>query len=335
MDFTKWPKAELHCHLDGSVRPATLLALAQDAQLEWGAWSVAELELTLRAGLPKESLEDYLRGFAYTIAVMQTAPALERMAYELVVDAAAESVWHLEARFCPLLGTQKSLSGEAVVEAALAGMHRGLAQTGRSAGLILCGLRNWAPETSLQIAKLAAQYKDKGVIGFDIAGPEHGFPARDHQAAFDFAHANGVNITVHAGEADGAWAVLEAVRDQHAQRVGHGTHMIEDAAVVDEIVRRRVTLEVCLQSNLETQSIPSIAAHPLRQLLARGVRVALSTDNRLMSKVLLSDELARAEQAFALTRDELRGLVRTSFQAAFLPAQDRARLWAAAEPLLI
>lgn len=335
MDFTKWPKAELHCHLDGSVRPATLLALAQQQHLEWGTWSVTELERVLRAGQPKESLEDYLRGFSYTIAVMQTESALERMAYELVVDAAAENVWHLEARFCPLLGTHKGLSPEAVVEAALSGMRRGLAETRRSAGLILCGLRNLAPKTSVQVAKLAVQYKDKGVIGFDIAGPEHGFPARDHQAAFDLAHAAGVNITVHAGEAEGAWAVLEAVRDQHAQRIGHGTHLIEDEAIVAEVVRREVTLEVCLQSNLETQSIPSIAAHPLRQFMVRGVRVCLSTDNRLMSKVLVSDELARAEKAFALTPAELRQLVRTSFEAAFIPAAERARLWREAEPLLV
>ncbi len=320
------PKAELHCHLDGSLRPETLLALGKKRHLAWAEVPLAVLEKTIRAGQPKESLEDYLQIFAYTLAVLQDAAAIEQVAYELGIDAAAENVRHLEVRFGPLLNTREGLAPEAVVEAALCGLQRAAQETSLSHGLILCGLRDAAPEMTVQVAELAKRFARDGVVAVDLAGPERGYPARLHQKAFDIAREAGLGITIHAGEAEGAWAVKEAIVQQHATRIGHGTHAIEDPALVDLLAEKKIALEVCLTSNLETKSIENIAAHPLRQLRAKGVRVTLNTDNRLISKVRLTDEFDRAAKAFALSDDEIRDIALAGFEAAFVSPEQRQRL---------
>lgn len=320
------PKVELHCHLDGSLRPSTVLELAREQNVDLGASSEAELRLRVQAGQIRTDLESYLVAFETTLSVMQTAPALQRVAYELVHDAAAENVVGLEIRFSPLLHQRDGLSFDEVVEAVWRGVCNATRETGTHAGLVLCGIRNMDPATTLAVADCAARFAGRGVVGIDLAGPEKGFPAAAHQAAFDEAHRARLGITVHAGEAEGAWAVRDAVEHQRATRVGHGTHAISDPSLIPLLVERQVTLEVCLKSNLETQSVASVADHPLRRLMALGVRVCLNTDNRLMSDERLVDEFGLAVNAFGLTRQELALLISHAIDACFLGDDAKADL---------
>lgn len=312
------PKVELHCHLDGSLRPSTVLELAREQNVDLGASSEAELRLRVQAGQIRTDLESYLVAFETTLSVMQTAPGLERVAYELVHDASAENVLGLEIRFSPLLHQRDGLSLDEVVEAVWRGVSTATRETRTHAGLVLCGIRNMDPATTLAVADCAVRFQGRGVVGIDLAGPEKGFPAAAHQAAFDQAHRARLGITVHAGEAEGAWAVRDAVEHQRATRVGHGTHAILDPSLIPLLVERQVTLEVCLKSNVETQSVASVAEHPLLRLMQQGVRVCLNTDNRLMSDERLVDELALAVEAFSLSREQILLLVQNAIDGSFL-----------------
>lgn len=325
-DIVALPKVELHCHLDGSVRPETLLELGRQLSLPWADHDVAHVKKLVRAGEIRDDLRTYLVAFGTTLSVLQSETALERAAYELVVDASAEGVAAIEVRYSPLLNQERGLSLDAVVEAVASGLARGERDTGTFTGQILCGIRDFDPGTTLAVAECAVRQRLRGVLGLDLAGPEHGHPAAGHQAAFALAARADLPVTVHAGEAEGAWAVREAVLTQRAKRVGHGTHAIEDPHVVELCAQRQVLLEVCLKSNLETRSIATIAAHPFRQLLAAGVPISLNTDNRLMSDERLSDEFRLAVEAFSLTRADLVALNRFAIQASFLPASAKAAL---------
>lgn len=324
--FRRLPKAELHCHLDGSVRPETMLALADQDKVHLPFKDVADLKRGVRAGEVRQSLEDYLTAFTQTLSVLQTERAIERAAYELAIDCAAENVLRLEVRFSPLLHQTHGLKLEAILEAALAGLKRGAKEKNISAGVILCGIRNLSPDSSLAIAALAGRYRDRGVCGFDLAGPEIGFPAALHKAAFDAAHAAGVAITVHAGEAEGAWSVAEAIDVVHARRVGHGTHLIDDPELMVRARERGLALEVCLQSNLETRSVSAIAEHPFAKFLRAGVCATLNTDNRLMSDTDLSAEYQRAALAFDLTDAEISRVCMNGVNAAFVSEDERRTL---------
>lgn len=324
--FRRLPKAELHCHLDGSLRPQTMLALAAEDRVHLPYANVDALKRGVRAGEIRQSLEDYLTAFTLTLSVLQTEHSIERAAYELAIDCAAENVLRLEVRFSPVLHQSHGLTLEAIVEAALSGLGRGAREAKISAGVILCGIRNLSPQSSLQIAELAVAYGTKGVVGFDLAGPEVGYPALLHREAFARAHAGGVAITVHAGEAEGAWSVAEAMDEVHATRVGHGTHLIDDPALLVRARDRGLGVEVCLQSNLETQSVTAIAEHPFARFLRAGVRATLNTDNRLMSDTDLSGEYARAASAFSLTDAEIAQTCMNGALSAFVSPADRVAL---------
>ena len=329
--YRRLPKAELHCHLDGSLRPETMLALAAKDGVHLPFHDVPALKKAVRAGEIRTSLEDYLSAFTLTLSVLQTAPAIERAAFELVEDCAAENVVRLEARFSPLLHQTHKLALEAITEAALTGLRRGAEKTGVSVGLILCGIRNLSPDSSLAVAKIAAKYKARGVCGFDLAGPEVGYAASLHADAFQAARDGGVEITVHAGEAEGAWSVAEAMDALQAKRVGHGTHLIDDDALLVRAKEYGLALEVCLSSNLETQSVQTIAEHPFARFLRAGVRATLNTDNRLMSDTDLSAEYQRAAEIFRLSDEELRRVCLNGIEAAFVDKETRTALRASTE----
>ncbi|MEO1173265.1 MAG: adenosine deaminase, partial [Myxococcota bacterium] len=215
------PKAELHVHLDGSPRAQTLLDLAWAAKREPIADSPDGLVAALRAGNVFQSLEHYIAAFVQTISLMQTAPALRRIAHELMEDAAREAIHHLEVRFCPDLHTREGLSRDQVLEAVVAGLEEGKRKWELSYGVIVSGLREQGPEASLEMAQLAVAWRDRGVVAFDLAGPETGFPAREHEEAIRLARSAGLHLTLHAGEVTDAEAVREAV-DLGTERIGHG-----------------------------------------------------------------------------------------------------------------
>lgn len=323
--LTKLPKAELHCHLDGSVRPATLLELAREYGKPMPAddsEALAEYMLVRDA----RSLEDYLERFEITLSVLQRPEALERAAYELVEDAARDGVRYIEMRYAPVLNVGEGLSLGEAVEEPLRGIARAEKDFGVRARVIVCALRHLAPEISLELARLAVAYKDRGVVGFDLAGGERGNPASRHAPAFAFARQHDLAVTVHAGEGDGADSVRQAVHSCCAHRLGHATHLIEDPALTQYVNDRRIALEICLTSNVQTHAVPSYDAHPLREYFDQGLMVVLNTDNRLMSGVSMSSEFAALDEAFGIGLGEMEWLTINALKSAFAPFDERLRL---------
>jgi adenosine deaminase len=319
-----WPKAELHVHLDGCLRPQTMLDLARAQGVRLPAETPEGLARALMI-TGAHSLEEYLEKYAITLSVMQTAPALERIAYEFVVDAARENVRYVEVRYSPLLH-RPALTLAQAIEAPLAGVKRGSAETGTKVGLIMCGIRTLPPETSLELARAAVDYRGDGVIAFDLAGAERGHPAHDHRAAFEHAARHGLACTCHAGEGDGPGSIADALHTCGAQRIGHGTHLGADPALLEEVVARRIPLEMCLTSNVHTHSVESMPQHPFRRYFDQGVVVTLNTDGRLVDGITLTDEYFTAHAVLGLSKEELARVVLNTFESAFLPDFERVAL---------
>lgn len=321
------PKAELHVHLDGSLRPATLLELARERDVELPA---SDAEGVARSMLVSgaRNLEEYLEPFRLTLAVMQDSEALERIAFELAEDHAREGVRWLEPRFCPGLCTRGGLDAGGVLEAALAGLTRAQRSFGIRTGVIVSALRSLPPNESLAMAELAMAYRERGVCAFDLAGAEAGYPVADHVEALRRAEASGLPITIHAGEGFGSPSIRQALELGHAVRIGHGTRLGEDPDLLATVRDSGVVLEVCLTSNVQTRVTPSYEEHPVRTYFDAGVRVSLCTDNRLMSGVTLTDEYEHARDALGFGWDDLVRVARTGLEAAFAPEAVRRELLA-------
>ena len=326
----KLPKAELHCHLDGSLRPQTMLDLGVEYDKPMPAPDAASLRDYMVVDDARH-LEDYLERFAVTLSVMQTEPALERISYELAEDAALDGVRYIEVRYAPVLNVREGLSLEQAVEAPLRGLARAEAEHGIIGRVIVCAIRNMAPSVSQELAELAVAYRHRGVVGFDLAGGEMGNPAKAHASAFNYARSHDLACTCHAGEGDGAESVREAVHVCGAHRIGHATRLIEDSSLTDYCNDRRIALEICLTSNVQTRASDSYATHPFREYYNRGLNVILNTDNRLMSGVTLTDEYLHAAESLDFGFDELARVAMNGFESCFLPYEDRMRLIADAE----
>jgi adenosine deaminase len=321
------PKAELHVHLDGSLRPATMLELARAQNVALPASDAESLRQFMQVK-DARSLEEYLQRYTFSLAVMQTPAALERIAYEFVTDVSAENVRYVEVRYCPALHTP-AMSLSQAVEAPLRGIRRAERETGTRVGLIICGLRTLPPATSGDLARLAVDYHGEGVVAFDLAGPERGYPARDHAAAFRHALAHGLACTCHAGEANGPDSIRQAIHDCGAQRIGHGTKLAEDPAIEEYVIEHRIPLEMCLSSNVDTGAVRNVASHPARKYFDRGCVVTLNTDSRLMGGVDLSHEYWLAHTQLGFTRPEIDRLILNTFQSAFLPDPEKTAMVAA------
>jgi adenosine deaminase len=317
------PKPELHVHLDGSLRPATLLELGLSRGIPLPSHDVDELRSAVVAD-DARSLTDYLRAFDLTVSVMQDAEALERIAFELAEDQATEHIRYFEVRFCPTLNTQRGLAPEQVLEAVSKGLRRGQTAFGVRSSIIVCALRHLPSSASHELAELAVGFREHGVCGFDLAGPEAGHPVRDHAGAFALAHRSGLPITIHAGEAAGPESIREAMDVGHAVRIGHGTRLWEDPELMARARDGGVALEICLTSNVQTGAVSAYEAHPLRRYFDFGVDVTLCTDNRLVSGVTLTDEYRRARELLSFSWDELVQLARNGFSHAFASAEARA-----------
>ena len=322
--FRDTPKVLLHEHLDGGLRPHTLFELGRARGIALPTDDPASLAKWMHDNANSGSLVRYLRGFVITVAAMAGPDACERIAFEAAEDAREDGCVLAEFRMAPLLLEDHGMKGEAVVEAILAG----LARSGLACGLIVCGMRPDAPEKVMRAARLAARYRDSGVVGFDLAGAELGFSASIHRSAFDLARDAGLGLTCHAGEAGGGDYVMEAA-DLGVSRIGHGIHIVmsDDASRKAGWVARARDLglhfEVCPTSNVHTGAVPSIAAHPIREMIESGLSVSCSTDNRLMSGVTLSGELEALHDETRLTNAQLQGLMRAGVEASFMPKAAR------------
>lgn len=322
----KLPKAELHIHLDGCLRPATMIELARKAKVSLPATDPAALAQWMLVDDARD-LEDYLKRFDVTIALLQDPDAIERVAYEMVEDAKADGLRYFEVRYCPTLSGRQGLSVEAVVEAQWRGLQRGERDFGVQARIINTALRQNDPELSLDLARRSVALKGQGVVGFDIAGGEAGRYAKSHAEAFRVAREGYLGVTVHAGEAAGAGSVKQAIFDCGADRIGHGTRLCEDAALEAYVRDRRLTIEINLTSNVQTRAVERASAHPLRGYLDRGLAVMLNSDSWLMSGTTCTNEYWLAHTALGCTRAEIDRMILDGFRGAFLP-------WPAKQALL-
>lgn len=320
------PKAELHCHLDGSVRVETILDLAKEQGVELPYNTVEKLSGFLQVGDDCESLEDYLKAFPVVNKVLQTEQALERVSFELAEDAAKENVRLLEIRFSPVLHTANGLALEEVLSAVLRGKKRAEGTFNIRIGIIISSIRSISPEVSLELAKLTVDYKDKGVVGFDLAGAEENFPAKDHKEAFFHIINNNINTTVHAGEAYGAESIHQAIHYTRANRIGHGTRLREDMDLFRYVLDHRIPLEMCVTCNVQTQCVSGYEDHPIKDYLDAGIRVTVNTDNRLISNTTLTNEYVKIMNHYSLSVSELKKLIMNGFTAGFLPYAERKEL---------
>jgi adenosine deaminase len=329
----KLPKVLLHEHLDGVLRPQTVIDLARAAEYkELPTDDPQALAEWFHRGANQGSLAKYLEGFAHTIAVMQSEEALERVAYEQAEDLSKDGVVYFETRFAPLFHTRKGLTHQQVVAAVLKGLERGRKDFGIASGLIICAMRNM--DVSLEMAELAVDFRARGVVGFDLAGEEGGYPPKKHVAAFHYIQRENFNITVHAGEGYGKESIWQAIQYCGAHRIGHGTRLIEDIAVVDGkvaklgdlaqyVLDKRIPLEICLISNVHTGATPSLAEHPFKVFYQEKFRVTLNTDNRLMSSTTMTREFEAAAETFGLSMDDFEKITINAMKSAFLPYDQR------------
>jgi adenosine deaminase len=327
------PKVLLHEHLDGVLRPKTVIELARSAGYEQlPTEDPEELARWFHQGANQGSLPKYLEGFTHTIAVMQTEEALERVAYEQSEDLSQDGVVYFETRFAPIFHTRMGLSHQQVVAAVLKGLERGKKDFAITSGLIICAMRNM--DVSLEMAELAVDFRERGVIGFDLAGEEGGYPPKKHVDAFHYIQRQNFNITIHAGEGFGKESIWQAIQYCGAHRIGHGTRLIDDIAIVDGravklgdlaqyVLDKRIPLEICLLSNVHTGAARSLDEHPFKILYQEKFRVTLNTDNRLMSNTTMTKEFEAAGDAFGLSTEDFEKLTINAMKSAFLPYSQR------------
>jgi adenosine deaminase len=325
--IARLPKTDLHVHLDGSLRPETIYELGEQDRVELPFRSVADVRRYFTEDLPERDLVAYLERFDMTTAVMQTEGALERIAFELVEDAARENVWYMEVRYAPILSTKRGLSPRQVVDAVERGLRRGQREYPRTQSYqIICGLRHFEPERAVRMAMLAVEYKGRGCLAFDLAGAEKDNPAKRFREAFYLVRHANLNVTVHAGEAYGPDSIHQAIHWAGADRIGHGVRLGEDVDLLEYVRDHRIPLEMCPTSNVQTGAVASIDQHPLRDYFDRGLRVTVNTDNRLMSGTTVTDELLQCAEGLHFTLEEIKNLVLAGFKSAFLRYPERKTL---------
>ncbi|MBL8986708.1 MAG: adenosine deaminase [Gemmatimonadales bacterium] len=331
--IARLPKAELHVHLDGSLRPATMIELARAARFELPTTDPEALRRYMRVD-DAPDLEQFLMRFEFTIPLLQTEEAIERVAYEMVEDAARDNLRYLEVRYCPKLSTRGGLTMDQAVMAEWRGLQRGERDFGVKTGIINCSLRHYDPAVSVRIAEHSVRMKDHGVVAFDLAGGEAGRMPGVHGEAFDIALRGRLAITCHAGEAAGAPSVSEAITRCHAMRLGHGTRLWEDPDLEAFVRDRRIPIEINLTSNLQTHVVTRAADHPVRRYFDAGLAVTLCTDSWLMCGVSLTDEYWLAHQSLGFDRAAIDRMILNGFEAAFLPwPEKRAMLESVAAEL--
>ncbi len=320
------PKTDLHCHLDGSLRLSSIIEMAQEHNIKLPSYDEEKLHSLLVCGSQMESLVDYLKAFDITLLVLQDKDALARAAFELAEDAAKENVWYLEVRFSPILHTQRKLRYSEIVDSVLEGLEEAQRQYKIHTGVIICAMRDRPAAESKMLAEICVAYKNRGVVGFDLAGAEVDNPPKRHIEAFSLVLNNNINCTIHAGEAYGPESISQAIHYCGAHRIGHGTRLAEDGDLLNYMNDHRIPLEICLTSNVQTRSVDSLEHHPFRFYLDYNLRVTLNTDNRLISNTTMTDELLLATKQYDLTLDEVKDVIIYGFKSAFLPYREKVRL---------
>ena len=330
------PKVLLHDHLDGGLRAQTIIDLAGELNYKkLPTYDKDELAEWFHTGANKGNLVEFLKGFEHTTSVLQTKEGLERAAFEMMEDMKNDGVVYVETRFAPVYHVNKNMYLEDTVTSVLKGLERGKNEFGVGYGLILCGMRNM--KNTLEIAELAVNFRRDGVVGFDLAGEEGGYPPKKHLDAFQFIQRANFNITIHAGEAFGKESIWQAIQWCGAHRIGHATRLIEDIVTNENgevvsfgdlaqyVLDKRIPLEICLLSNVHTGAVDKIENHPFGILFKEKFRVTINTDDRLMSANTLTKEFLTAVNYFNVSFDEIEKITINSMKSAFIPYKERLR----------
>jgi adenosine deaminase len=321
------PKSDLHVHLDGSLRLETILDLAEEQKVKLPAGDADGLRrAVVKTPENCRSLVEYLEAFEVTLSVLQQREALTRAAFELAEDCARENVRYFECRYSPILHQKQGLSLPSIVEAVVEGLEEAERKFGIKSGVIICGIRSLDPSVSFRLAELTVAFKDRGVVGFDLAGAEADYPAKDHRQAFYLILNNNINCTVHAGESFGPESIHQAIHYCGAHRIGHGVRLLEDASLMAYVNDHRIPIECCITSNVQTHTVPDVASHPLGFYHDLGLRVTVNTDNRLISDTTLTRELELCVRHLGFGAEGIRELIIDGFKSAFLPFHERRRM---------
>ena len=318
------PKTDLHVHLDGSLRLSTIVDLAKKQGVKLLSEDPDVLFQHIYAGEICQSLDDYLKAFDITLSVMQTEESLERVAYELAEDAHKEGVRYIEIRYSPILHIRKGLRLSYVVEAVLRGLRQAKRIFGIRYGVILCGIRTMSADTSVRVAELAVAFKNRGVVGFDLAGSEVNNPAKIHRRAFQLILENNINCTAHAGEAYGPESIAQAIHLCGSHRIGHGTRLIENGDLLNYVNDHRIPLEVCPSSNIQTKAAKNWESHPVDFFVDYGLRVTINTDNRLITDTTVSKELLLCHEHYGWTFEQIKEILVAGFKSAFIAYREKA-----------
>ncbi len=323
--FRALPKAELHLHLDGSVRPATVLELAEQESVRLPVRDLDLLKMYLEAPDDCLSLVEYISYFQLPIAVMQTAPALERVVHELCQDLEQDGVRYAEIRYAPWLHVRRGLSVAEVIRTTLRGWRAGQQETGIVGGLIVTALRDMPTDQNLVLARVAGQFAGEGVVGFDLAGDEEGHPPGLHEDAFRMARSLGLALTIHAGEGAGPESVRQAIA-LGARRIAHGVRAQEDPEVVTMAREEGVQFDTAPTSNVHTKAVRRLEDHPLLRFFKEGIKVTISSDSRTVSRTTLTDEFAKVATVLGGTREQLWAMNLQALEGAFTDQTTKARL---------
>ncbi|WP_246021599.1 adenosine deaminase [Paenibacillus zeisoli] len=320
------PKAELHIHLDGSVRPDTIISLAKEEGLMLPVIDPNELRPYLHASEQCSSLTEYLSKFQLPLQCLQSAESLRRVAYELVEDAHRDHVKYMEIRFAPLLHMEKGLTVEEIISHVLAGTDEAERKLGTTTRLIIICLRSHPVNKNLKVVHAASAFIGKGVVGMDLAGDEVSYPPEIHRKVFEQAHDYGLPITIHAGEAADANNIDESIRHLHAARIGHGVRLQDDAALMQWVKDHHIVLEMCPSSNVQTKAVESWSDHPIKEYFDQGIRVTVNTDNLTVSGTTLTKEYERLMEIHDFSTAQFAEMNLYALQASFLENPEKLRL---------
>jgi adenosine deaminase len=326
MNFKEQPKIDLHLHLDGAIRVPTIAELGEELGIQLPTYDPKKLAKFVQVDRDCRSLTDFLKRFEVFYPILPYAKTQERIAYELCEDCARDNVIYFETRFAPALACNEKFTMEDAIVAVLEGLRRGQRDFGVRCGLILCCYRSIRLQQNIDTVTLAQKYRGRGVIGIDLAGDELHYPAAPHGEAFALARKLEMPITIHAGEGGKAENIREAVFEHGATRIGHGVALGRDLELLKEVRDRGTVFEICLTSNLQTCSVPSLRKHPFQKFFDEKVLVTLNTDDPAISNITLTDEFSLAARAYKLTPAQIRELLVNAAQAAFVEPSVRREL---------
>ncbi|MCQ4924577.1 adenosine deaminase [Tissierella carlieri] len=320
------PKIELHCHLDGSVRPETMYELLLQQEEDLHVSDIKEFEELVSVKEECNSLIEYLKKFSYPLKVMQRKENIERITYELLEDLSIQNVKYVEIRFAPFLHMNDGLNFNDVVESVLKGMERGREEFNILSNAILICMRHESLQNSLEVVEYGEKYLGKGVVAVDLAGNEQDFPPEIHKEAFELARKKGYKITIHGGETGAVENISKSIELLYAERIGHGIAAIKDPKVMELLREKNIYLEMCPISNLQTKAVDSIENYPIRKYMELGIGVTVNTDNTTVSNTSLEKEYKLLMEELNFSIEEILKLIDNSVEAAFISREEKETL---------